>query len=432
MENKHKMKNTPIGLIPEGWSARPLGDLCEIHGRIGFRGYTKADLVRKGEGAITFSPSDIDNQRISYKDCDYISWAKYTESPEIQVKEGDILFCKTASIGKCAQIWDLKEKATINPQFVLLNDFKCNSSLLYYMLAFSSFQNRVLVITGGSTIPTISQEAMKKQLIPIPDNPEEQKRIADTLLSIDKILGALDEAIAKKRQIKEGLMQQLLTGILRVDGHRSELVQSDIGLIPKEWKLAKLNDFIEDINDGPFGSNLKREHYTLDREVRIVQLGNVGEDGWNDDNVKYTTYDHAKTLKRCIIPYGSVIITKMMPAGRAIICPNKDPMYIQGSDVIKLKFTSEIDNQFFVYYTKTRFYQEQIDSSLQGSTRARTNISKIKNIVIPLPAIEEQKRIVSIISRADAEILSLESHKAKYRLIKQGMMQDLLTGKTRL
>lgn len=201
------MKNTPIGLIPEGWSARPLGDLCEIHGRIGFRGYTRADLVRKGEGAITFSPSDIYDQRISYKDCDYISWAKYTESPEIQVKEGDILFCKTASIGKCAQIWDLKEKATINPQFVLLNDFKCNSSLLYYMLAFSSFQNRVLVITGGSTIPTISQEAMKKQLIPIPDAPEEQRRIADTLLSIDKIIGALDEAITKKRQIKDGLMQ---------------------------------------------------------------------------------------------------------------------------------------------------------------------------------------------------------------------------------
>jgi len=432
MENTHKMKNTPIGLIPDGWSARPLGDLCEIHGRIGFRGYTKADLVRKGEGAITFSPSDIYDQRISYKDCDYISWAKYTESPEIQVKEGDILFCKTASIGKCAQIWDLKEKATINPQFVLLNDFKCNSSLLYYMLAFSSFQNRVLVITGGSTIPTISQEAMKKQLIPIPDAPEEQRRIADTLLSIDKIIGALDEAITKKRQIKDGLMQQLLTGIQRVDGHHSEFVQSEVGVIPKDWRLTKLNEVIEDINDGPFGSNLKREHYTLDHEVRIVQLGNVGEDGWNDDNVKYTTFGHAKTLKRCIIPYGSVIIAKMMPAGRAIICPNKDPMYIQGSDVIKVKFSSGLDNNFFVYYTKTRSYLDQIDSSLQGSTRARTNISKIKSLLIPLPTIEEQKKIVEVLSSADNDLISLVALKAKYRLIKQGMMQELLTGKTRL
>lgn len=205
-----------------------------------------------------------------------------------------------------------------------------------------------------------------------------------------------------------------------------------VGLIPEDWNIIQLADYIVDINDGPFGSNLKSEHYTLDREVRIIQLGNVGDDGWNDENVKYTTFEHASTLKRCIVPYGTIIIAKMMPAGRAIICPSSEPAYIQGSDVIKVVFTDSIDKDFFIYLTKSKAYIEQIESGVQGSTRARTNIGKIKSLKLPLPSVKEQKRIAGALLSVDKMIGALDEAIAKKRQIKEGLMQQLLTGKTRL
>ena len=396
MESMHNMKNTPIGLIPEGWSARPLGDLCEIHGRIGFRGYTKADLVRKGEGAITFSPSDIEDQRISYKDCDYISWAKYIESPEIQVNEGDILFCKTASIGKCAQIWDLKEKATINPQFVLLNAFKCNSSLLYYMLAFSSFQNRVLVITGGSTIPTISQEAMKKQLIPIPDDPEEQKRIAETLLSIDRIIGVLDEAIGKKRQIKEGLMPQLLTGKTRLPGFSEDWVELELGAI------------LSYEQPGPF---LVHSTDYVESGIPVLTAGKTFILGYTDEN--FGIYDKLPVI----------IFDDFVTESKYVDFPFKAK-----SSAMKMLSVRDktLHNVRFIYDV-----MQLIDFPM--TDHKRWWIAEYSHLKVRVPAsIEEENAIANTFSSIDGEIHSLESQRDKYRLIKQGMMQELLTGKTRL
>ena len=104
------------------WEQRKLGETVSLRGRIGFRGYTQADLVEAGNGAITFSPADIDDAgNVSLTGNKYISWAKYEESPEIKVRVGDIFFTKTASIGKVGFVRELKEKATINPQFALMS-----------------------------------------------------------------------------------------------------------------------------------------------------------------------------------------------------------------------------------------------------------------------------------------------------------------------
>ena len=198
------------------WMCKTIGECCSLFGRIGFRGYTKQDLVRKHEGAITFSPSNIYEQVLDISNCDYISLAKYEESPEIKVYNGDILFCKTASIGKCAIVRGLEEKATINPQFVVLKDFKCNNYFLYYVIAFTDFQDKVKSITGGSTIPTMSQEKLKLQKIMLPPSQEEQKAIATILSDMDTEIQALEDERDKYLLIKQGVMQDLLTGKTRL------------------------------------------------------------------------------------------------------------------------------------------------------------------------------------------------------------------------
>ena len=107
--------------------------------------------------------------------------------------------------------------------------------------------------------------------------------------------------------------------------------------------------------DGPFGSDLKTEHYTSEHQVRIVQLSNIGESGWNDENTKYTTFAHADELGRCVVQPGAILIAKMMPAGRAIICPDSEKGYILGSDVVKVIPNSSVDSRYLVYATKSQF-----------------------------------------------------------------------------
>ena len=367
------------------------------------------------------SLSDIYDQRISYKDCDYISWVKYTESPEIQVKEGDILFCKTASIGKCAQIWDLKEKATINPQFVLLNDFKCNSSLLYYMLAFSSFQNRVLVITGGSTIPTISQEAMKKQLIPIPDAPEEQRRIADTLLSIDKIIGALDEAIAKKRQIKEGLMQQLLTGKTRLPRFSGEWLPKNLG------KSALIKARIG-------WQGLTTKEY-LDSGDYYLITGTDFKDGRIDwKNCHYVTRDRFEQDPYIKIQKHDVLVSKDGTIGKvAYLDDIPGPGTLNSGVFVIRSKDKQISQRYLAKVFVSKYFDDFIDSIVAGSTIVhlyQKDIVKF-DFMVP-PSIEEQEQVCDFLEGVDKEIICLESKRDKYASLKQGMMQELLTGKTRL
>lgn len=266
-------------------------------------------------------------------------------------------------------------------------------------------------LTNGTQLSAIE--------IVVPPKPE-QEAIAKSLTEIDDLISSLEKLITKKKAIKQGAMQELLTGKRRLPGFSGE------------WETRTLHEISNEMVDGPFGSNLKTEHYTTERQVRIIQLSNIGEAGWNNANVKYTTFSHAAELQRCIVQPGSILIAKMMPAGRAIICPDNEKSYILGSDVVRVVPNSSVDSRYLVYATKSRFYLDQIADDTQGSTRARTSVSKLRKTAILFPEKDEQIAIADILSEMDMEIAALEGKIAKYRQIKQGMMQQLLTGKIRL
>ena len=137
-----------------------LGEICEIYGRIGFRGYTTMDLAEnENDGAITLSPSNIENGEISFARNTYLKWDKFYESPEIILEKGDVVLVKTgSSIGKTALVRDIPHPITLNPQFVVLKKIKADSTFLSYVLKGEFFQKSLDAITVGSTIPTLSQE----------------------------------------------------------------------------------------------------------------------------------------------------------------------------------------------------------------------------------------------------------------------------------
>lgn len=210
-----------LGEIPEHWEVKRIRHVAQIFGRIGYRGYKTTDLVQKGEGAITISPSNMKGYYMDFSDCSYLSWEKYEESPEIMIFNGDILFVKTGSTyGKSSLVENLPEKATINPQIIVLKEIQCNNKLLWYNIKSEYTQFQVEGTVVGGTIPTISQAKINNYEFVITPDEKEQQAIVDF---IDKECTLIDSKKAKTEKLIEllteyrtALISEVVTGKIKV------------------------------------------------------------------------------------------------------------------------------------------------------------------------------------------------------------------------
>lgn len=210
-----EFKKSEVGKIPSNWDAKKIGELCELKGRIGWRGYTKEDLRDSGPLVIGATQINIHN-KLDFSKPTFLSEEKFKESPEIVVSFGDIIYVKTGNtIGKLALV-DVKGiKATINPNTVLLKNISCNNIYMYYFLSQDVFKQKVIsTITIGAQ-PSINQKTLNNLMVAIPPL-EEQKKIAEILSSVDDQIDIYEKEKEKYEELKKGLMQQLLTGKIRV------------------------------------------------------------------------------------------------------------------------------------------------------------------------------------------------------------------------
>lgn len=213
-----KNLNVPPLRFPEfteEWQEHKLCNIASIVGRIGFRGYTTNDIVAKGKGAIALSPTNIENNRLTYdKDNTYISFYKYEESPEIMIKQGDVVFVKTGStVGKVAYVDKLMCKTTLNPQVIVLKNIQCDNYLLSVLMSTSRFQNAIRKITVGGAVPTLSQAAMGDIAVTMPQVAEQEK--------LSKFISLLDKRIATQNKIIDKL-QSLIKGIAQNVAHNNK------------------------------------------------------------------------------------------------------------------------------------------------------------------------------------------------------------------
>lgn len=204
-----------IGEVPEEWSVKPFKALA---GMKGSSEYTARDIVDEGEGAILLSPSNINDNKLNLSKRTYISQKKYDKSTT-KIQRGDLLFTKTASVGKCV-IYDSDEPAMPNPQLVVLKNIKCLPKFLYYSMVSDVMQAPAKMYVYGSVIPTISQLNLGRIKIPVP-SPEEQQQIADYL---DEKCKNIDNRVKKRRQqlewlkeYKKSLIFDYVTGKKRVE-----------------------------------------------------------------------------------------------------------------------------------------------------------------------------------------------------------------------
>ena len=443
----------PFG-IPQGWEWCRLRDLCTVFGRIGFRGYTRNDIVEKGFGAITLSPSNMqDNGNMNYSVVSYISWKKYEESPEIKVKENDVLIVKTgSSYGKTCIISDLPEKATINPQIAVLKySFVNNQWLTYFLNApFAQEQFRKYVI--GTSIPTFSQEKLSSTLLPLPPQ-NEQEHLTKKLNLLDKWIGSynviqqlidrlnadiydklkksiLQEAIQgklvpqiaeegnakelleqikaeKQKLVKEGKLKKsaLATSIIfRGDdnkyyeqiGNKCLDITEQIPFeIPNSWTWTKLscvtsvytgNSISETEKQAKF-TNVQGRYYIGTKDVgfnnKIVYNNGISIPLQYEQNFKIAP---ANSVLMCI-EGGS--------AGKKIAILNQDVCF--GNKLCCFAPFWEI-GKFIYYYLQSPSFVELFNLNKTGIIGG-ISVAKVKEIVIPLPPVMEQQRIVAQIDR---------------------------------
>lgn len=197
------------------WKINLVNSIGEIHGRVGWKGYTKKDLVSSGPYAIGAKHID-DSNRLDLSDPTYLSFDKYIESPEIMVQKDDILIVQRGTIGKLVLIDQEIGDATINPSMVILRLHNVCHKFVFYFLASRSGQKQITSDTSSTGVPMITQKQIENFQIRLPLTEEEQNAIATILSDMDAEIATLEEKLAKARQLKQGMMQELLTGRVRL------------------------------------------------------------------------------------------------------------------------------------------------------------------------------------------------------------------------
>ena len=428
--------------IPDSWEWVRLGDVFDI---------TSSKRVMKKEWKDSGIPFYRAREIVSIKrnrplkDPIYIDKKTYSEKIKVSGKprENDILLTGVGTLGIPYIVPKDKEFYFKDGNIIWLKNFgKINSNFISYYVQ-SPYMLKMINNGRGTIVATLTIIRSEKLLVPLPPL-SEQSRIAAKIAQLFALLRKVESSTQQYAKLQTLLKSKVLDLAMRgklvkqdpndepasellkkIKAEKAELIKEKKIKkskplppitddekpfdIPDSWEWARLGDLVAPVEyamaDGPFGSNLKKADYTNQPEVRIVQLSNIGENGWKDDNVKYTTFDHLKLIRRSEVFPGNIVIAKMMPAGRAILIPNKDKKYVLSSDAVKFIPTDLLNKQFLLNAINSNVYRDQVNKKLQGTTRPRTSLKKLKNFVLPIPPIQEQKRILSKLSMLKQDLI---------------------------
>jgi type I restriction enzyme S subunit len=312
-----------------------------------------------------------------------------------------------------------------------ITDFSSELDGYYFYLYFSShFYDRIMSMTAKSSVDSVRMEMIADMQIPLPPLPE-QRAIAQALSDVDDLIQSLERLIAKKRDLKQAAMRQLLMGKTRLTEPKRSVsfVATPFGYLPSDWPLLSFSELCQRIQDGThFSPKVGSGEflYVTSRNVRhgFLDLSTAG---------RIDAKQHEAIYRRCDVRQGDVLLTKDgANTGNVAINTHPSPFSMLSS-VAFLRFISQlIDPRFAVQFLLSRVGQRQIKDAMAGNAITRLTLEKIRSLRLPVPEFTEQKAIAEVLSDMDAEIDALEARLTKTRELKQGMMQELLTGRTRL
>ncbi len=373
----------------------------EFHGR-GCR------VVNMGE---MFGYDFISDQEMSLVQ---LSAAELTASA---LQDGDLLFGRRsiveAGAGKCSLVVSPQSTLTFESSIIRsrLRTEAATPLFYYYFFQSPPGRRRVRGIVSGTNVKGIRGSELRGLTVPLPSQ-SEQKAIAAALSDVDALLGALDRLIAKKRDFKQAAMQQLLTGQTRLPGFSGK------------WETKRLGDALERVIGGGTPSRDNPDYWGGSIPWATVKDFATFHPTGTQEGI---TAEGLRNSASNLIPRGTLITSTRMALGRAVVF-EVDVAINQDLKALIVKDGQIVDFLRHWFSLKAR----KIDEMGSGSTVKGISVSDLKGLEFALVREDEQVAIANVLSDMDTEIAALEQRRDKTRLLKQGMMQELLTGRTRL
>ena len=404
MAVKEGYKQTEVGVIPEDWECLQLGDVGKSI--IGLT-YKPSDV--SDWGILVLRSSNIDDNVLKFDDNVFVD---LSVSENLITRKGDILICvRNGSrdlIGKCAIIEEESEGHTFG---AFMSIFR--SSLGGYL--FNVFQSDIIKKQInrhlGATINQITNRSLNSFYVPIPESKKEQKAIATALSDMDGLINSLSKLIEKKKNIKQGAMQELLTGKKRLDGFSGE------------WVEVKVSSFGEIITGSTPPTN---NHEYWNGEIPWVTPTDIKDKKYIYKSERNITKKGLSVIRQ--LKANSILVTCIASIGKNAILKNVGACNQQINAIIP-NISHASDFIYYLFENNKQYLQSK--AGITATNIVSKNIFSEMLFIVP-PTIEEQTAIATILSDMDSEIENLQTKLDKYKAIKQGMMQELLTGRIRL
>lgn len=420
-------------MVPEGWTVHKLADLVQTNRPISYGIVQTGESV--GGGVPCIRVVDLVKSRIRKEELITTTQEISNSYRRTILQVGDIMFALRGDIGHVVMADTSLVGANLTRGVALIAaNEKVWPSFLLWAIRSQVVRAEIFLRVNGSALQEIPLGELRQIKIPVPSIAE-QKKIAEILGSVDEAIAATQAVIDQTRKVKQGLLQQLLT---RGIGH-TKFKETAIGLIPESWEVKTIKDVVKKqpnaLTAGPFGTIFKAKDFRA-QGVPIVQIRHVTEEGFSWGNK--TTYMDEDVYSQLHQPYtvrgGDLLITKMgEPPGIACIYPIKESFGMVTPDVIKATIDpNKADTYFTMCLYNSPPIKKRILELTKGGTRARITLDEFYRIPLPIPPLEEQIEISAIISELDEEI-QLETKKLEIcEEVKQGLMQNLLTGRVRV
>ncbi|HCL14500.1 MAG TPA: hypothetical protein DIC61_04595 [Pseudomonas sp.] len=399
-------KKTEIGTIPEDWSCRVLGEFC-----VAYAGGTPATSIRDYYGGdIPWITSSDLNQGNIESVSGRITPLGLENSSAKMVNPNSLLIALYGATAGTTAITRIS--GAINQAVLAIIPKSGSTTFIYQYLRLKKDWLIKTFTQGGQ--PNLSGEIIKSLIIPFPDE-SEQSSIASALSEMDSLISGLDQLIAKKRDIQQAAMQKLLTGQRRLPGFSGE------------WEVKKLGDLVARITNGCV--------YTSDEKtgVPITRIETI-----SDGNINWERVGYAKPcpeIESYKIQYGDILyshINSIDHIGKVARYSDSKSLY-HGMNLILLRPASGVDSDFlFRLLGSERIRRIARVLAKQAVSQASINTKELRELDLTIPSFDEQTAIAAILSDMDTELAALEARRDKARQVKQGMRQELLTGKIRL
>jgi type I restriction enzyme, S subunit len=432
--SKYKPSNIEwIGEIPEHWRKSKVKFIANVKGRIGFKGYTVADLVNEGEGALTLGAKHISKSNtLNLSVPEYISWEKYFESPEIMVEIGDVIVTQRGSLGKVVVISEDIGKATINPSMVILKNTKLNSWFIFYYFNSDVILSMIDLVNTSTAIPMISQNQLENFTILAPPLLEQQAIVSylDTKTTlIDELISKKEHKIELLKENRAAIINHAVTKGLDDTVKYKDSGIEWIGEIPEHWVFSKLRFVTLSVQTGSTPSTEKDEYFEggdfnwytpADFSTESILL--------ESSKRKITKYAVDQGTVR-LFPKHSVLMVGIGATLGKIGITNS--FCSSNQQINSIQFNSKVIPLFGAYYLFSN--NINIVGLANFATLPILNQSQTKEIPIIIPLIKEQEEIVVYLDQQTALIdkaVQLEEQKiATLKEYRQALISDVVTGK---